>query len=171
LSGGVKAKLMCDRVYPDLNWDVEPGSGLLFIHASLVPEQGFREAGVAFQILTRAKMSALSETCATLPPPIPGALKPSFTGEFRASTATPQWTAACDGAMQVVTGSSFDLTITTVGTLTHDAVGVSPFDASADAFDWSNLNQEVLSNSFHGSFKSTLVGPDGGTPIYVDMTF
>jgi hypothetical protein len=171
LSGAVTAKLVCDRVFPDLNWDVVPGSGLILIHAFLVPEPGEAEAGVGFQILTPPKMSALDETCATLPPPISGALKASFTGSFTPSLTFRPWLASCNGATQVLPGSSFELRIQTVGTLTHDALGADPLDAGADAFDWGTLNQEVLSNTFHGTFKSTLVGPDGGAPIHVDMTF
>jgi hypothetical protein len=173
VSGAITADLLCDRLFPDLNWDVVPGSGLLLFSATGAPGGSGPDAamfvlatqGVGFNILTPTKMQPLTETCATLPPPLADQSRPSFNALFS------NWFAACDSATEVVPGTSFELVITSVGTLTSDSLGADPLDASADAFDWASLHQEVLSNSFHGTLRATLVGPDGGAPIYVDMTF
>jgi hypothetical protein len=173
LSGAATATLVCNRTFPSLNWDVEPGNGFLVVAATIAASPGIDAslAGpVGLEILTPARISPLTETCATLPPPIPGALKPSFTAAFSFGLA-PYWSAACGSATQVLPGTSFELVITSPGTLTSDSAGADPLDASADAFDWATLNREVLSNSFHGTLKATLVGPDGGSPLYVSLIF
>jgi hypothetical protein len=176
LSGAVTATLVCDHVFPDMNWDVTPGSGYLYIRAQFAPGTAPDASGPAsqpelgFQILTPAKISPLTETCASLPPPQTGAFKPSFTASF-ALGAVAGWTAACASATEVLPGTSFKLVIASPGTLTTDSVGADPLDASADAFDWGTLNTELLSNSFHGTLTATLVGPDGGSPLNADLTF
>jgi hypothetical protein len=172
----VTGNLICDHVYPDMNWDVvpSPGDRVLFIRArvatagvgSETPLSTANTPILGFEIVTPGRMAPLTETCATLPPPPPGLLKPSFVGSYLG------WSAACSGpSPMVLPGTSFEVVIESVGTLTSDSAGANPLDAGPDAIDWANLKQEVLSNSFHGTLTSTLVGADGGSPIYVKMTF
>lgn len=177
LSGGISGKLYCDRVYPDFTWDVYSGSGLLFIQAYFGSTDGATSSGqtgassfISFEFLTPGKMSRLTETCATLPQALPHALKPSYTASIEVGTATP-WSAACASATEVLPGTSFELIITSVGVLTTDSAGADPLDASPDALNWSTLNREVLSNSFHGSLKATLPATNGGMPVQAELTF
>jgi hypothetical protein len=173
VSGAVDGQLICNRLFPDLNWDREPQAAYITISTILAAGAVIQgagttttpTAGVEFELATPPRIVTMSETCDTLPLPEPGALKPAFTGSFAA------WKAECSSASQILPGTSFALTISSVGTLTTDGLGADPLDASADGFDWDGSDQEILSNSFHGKLTATLVAADSGAPIHVEMTF
>jgi hypothetical protein len=174
LSGAVTANLLCDRLYPDLNWDFEPGDAFITIHANGAPgvigpdatTSALADAGIAFRIFTGPEIAPMTVTCATLAPLPADIHSTGFFGELG------EWEAACNSATDVLPGSSFELVITSVGVLTTDALGTDPLDASPDGFDWSDASREILSNTFHGTLKATLVqAQDAGTPVYVSLTF
>ncbi len=172
LSGAVTASLLCDRIFPDLNWDFEPHYALVSIAATIDGEASGPDAalsilamqGVGFEILTPPPAAPMTETCENIPP-LPLDVWSGFRGGFG------NWFAACNTPNDVLAGSSFELSITSVGVLTRDALGADPLDASADGFDWDSARTEVLSNTFHGTFRATLVAGDAGDLVYVDMQF
>jgi hypothetical protein len=172
MTGAVTADLVCDRVFPDFDWDCEPGDAFLSLWAKPAPgAQGpdaamsvLAEQGVLFKVFTGSRMAPMTVTCATLAP-LPANIWTAFRGGFG------NWMAACNSATEVLAGSSFELTVTSVGVLTSDSLGAYPLDASADGYDWDAAHQELISNTFHGSFTATLVAGDAGAPIYVSMTF
>jgi hypothetical protein len=173
VTGAVTANLVCERLFPDLNWDFEPSYAFLSISASIAagaegPDSAvstLTAQGLVFQILTQPPTAPMTVSCATVPPLPPHVWGPAFHGGFGA------WSAACDSPTEALPGSSFELTITSVGVLTSDSLGSDPLDASADGFDWDAAHGEVLSNTFHGTFKATLVAGDAGAPVHVSMTF
>jgi hypothetical protein len=76
LSGAFTAKLVCDPVYPELDWEISPGYAALemsattaSVDAGSTPVMG--DSALGFRIRTPGRMSPLTETCVTLPPPFP----------------------------------------------------------------------------------------------------
>jgi hypothetical protein len=173
VTGAITADLVCDRLFPDLNWDFEPHYAFVSIAATIASGAKGPDAavsalamqGLVFNILTPPPTAPMTESCATVPPLPPNVWGPAFEG------GGGNWMGACDSATEVLPGSSFDLTITSVGVLTSDSLGADPLDAGADGFDWDAAHQEILTNTFHGTFKATLVAGDAGPPLYVSMTF
>ena len=172
LSGAITADLLCDRILSGFLWDFEPDFAVVELAPTIAPgAEGpdaavamLAETGLNFSILTRPPSAPMTETCATLPP-LPPATWTAVLG------GADNWLVSCNSATEVIPGSSFELTITSVGVLTRDALGADPLDASADGFDWDAAHGEIFSNTFHGSFKATLVDADAGPPVYVSMTF
>jgi hypothetical protein len=172
LSGAVTGALLCNRIFPKLSWDFTPGAAFVSISAVVAPGASGADAavravsayGVVFKILTGARMAPMTVTCATLAP-LPPKVWVAFQGGFGG------WSAKCNSAKDVVQGSSFELALTSVGQLFTDSLGADPLDASPDGFDWNDAHREIVSNTFHGTFKATLVASNGGQPVYVSMVF
>lgn len=173
VSGALTGGLVCDRLFPDLNWDSVPGYAEVSVSATLAPgatgpDSGLaraNELGVTFRIYTGPSMAPMTESCATVPP-----LPPRTGGGFIATVG--DWEAYCNPGEAPTPGVAFQLTITSVGVLTSDSLGADPIDASADAFAWDAAHPEVLSNTFHGALQATVpTTADGGAPVFVTMTF
>jgi hypothetical protein len=169
VTGAVTADLLCDRLYPDFDWGSASAYSVVQISAQLAPgaagltlPDGSIEH-VSLQVYTPRTMAPLTETCASLPP-----LPPNVWIYFHSTVDA--WAAGCNSPSKTLPGSSFELVITSVGTLTSDSLGADPIDASAATFDWTTSTQEVISNTFHGTFKETLVAQGKG-PVYVSMEF
>jgi hypothetical protein len=168
VTGAIQGELLCDHLFPDLNWDHQGSYTGISLGPMLAPGAVGADAEVAgaylegfvFMIDTPDPSAPLTETCSTLPP------------NARIEGGYDDWGVICSATSNSVPGSSFTLTITAVGTLTSDSLGADPLDASADGFDWDAEKGEVLSNSFHGSFKAHLVSMSGSNaPIDLDMSF
>jgi hypothetical protein len=170
VTGAVTADLVCDRVFPDFDWvSTPPYYSQVEISARLAPGAvgltlpDGSLASVGVQVVAPRAMAPLTETCASLP-----SLPPTVWVAFHSTVDV--WAAGCNSPSDMITGSSFELAITSVGTLTSDSLGANPVDASAATFDWATSKQEVISNTFHGTFKATLVAQDRD-PVYVSMEF
>jgi hypothetical protein len=169
LRGAVTADLVCDRLFPDFDWDFTPMGANVEINVKLAPgatgltASNLSSERLGVQVFTGRSMAPLTWTCANEP------LLPSNQWVAFHSTVD-TWAAGCNSPSNTLPGSSFELAITSVGMLTSDSLGADPIDASAATFDWATATREVISNSFHGTFKATLVA-SGRDPVYVSMAF